>query len=204
MSATATGTPLRFPLELRFKKIALSPQISVTDASGELVLYLKQKAFRLKEAVTVFADREQTRPLFTIAADRVIDISAQYDIADEAGSHLGALKRQGLRSLWKAHYEILRGGGAVLAIREENPWVKVMDGLVGEIPFLGLLTGYLFHPAYQLTRADTGEVVMRLRKEPALFQSRFTLEELAPLDAVDTDLAVLGALMMILLERDRG
>jgi hypothetical protein len=79
-----------------------------------------------------------------------------------------------------------------------------MDGLVGEIPFLGLLTGYLFHPSYLVTRADTGEVVMRLRKEPALFQSRFTLEELAPLDPVDTDLAVLGALMMILLERDRG
>jgi hypothetical protein len=204
MPTTATRTPIRFPLELRFKKIALSPQISVTDASGELVLYLKQKAFRLKEAVTVFADREQTRPLFTIAADRVIDISAQYDIADEAGHHLGALKRHGLRSLWKAHYEILRGGGSVLDIREENPWVKVMDGLVGEIPFLGLLTGYLFHPAYRITRADTGEAVMRLRKEPALFQSRFTLEALSPLEPVDTDLAVLGTLMMILLERDRG
>lgn len=200
---TAAPT-LRFPLKLRFKKIALSPQISVTDATDELVLYVKQRAFKLKEAVTVFADREQTQPRFTIAADRIIDISAQYDIQDEAGNPLGALKRHGMRSLWKAHYEVLRGGGPVLVIREENPWIKVMDGLLGEIPVLGLLTGYLFHPAYRVTRADNGDTVMRLVKEPALFESTFALEEIAPLGGADTDLAVLSLLMMLLLERDRG
>ena len=46
---------MNFPLTLNFKKLALSPQISVTDASGRLLFYVKQKAFKLKEAVTVFA-----------------------------------------------------------------------------------------------------------------------------------------------------
>lgn len=204
MSLAPPDPAMRFPLELRFKKIALAPQISVVDAGGELVLYVKQKAFRLREAVTIFADREQTRPLFTIAADRILDISAQYRIEDAAGNALGALKRHGLRSLWKAHYEVLRGGGAVLEIREESAWVKVLDGILGEIPVLGLLTGYLFHPAYRVTRTDTGEVVMRLRKEPSFFQARFSVEEVSPLAGVDTQLAVLGLLMMVLLERDRG
>ena len=39
---------MRFPLDLRFKIVAIAPQISVTDASGALLLYVKQKAFRLK------------------------------------------------------------------------------------------------------------------------------------------------------------
>ena len=98
---------MRFPLALRFKAVAVSPQVSVTDAGGELVFYVRQKAFKLKEAITVFADVEQTRPLYRIAADRVIDISARYRIEDESGVSLGFLQRRGMRSP--------APGGAVLA-----------------------------------------------------------------------------------------
>lgn len=38
------------------------------------------KAFKLKEAITVFADEAQTRPLYHINAGRVIDFSATYTI----------------------------------------------------------------------------------------------------------------------------
>src|SRR3954468_1128541 len=71
---------MNFPLELRFKLLAISSQISVRDASGHLLCHVKQKAFKLKEEVTVFGDEAQTRPLYRINADRVIDISAQYQI----------------------------------------------------------------------------------------------------------------------------
>ncbi|HEX2091298.1 MAG TPA: hypothetical protein VHG28_02805 [Longimicrobiaceae bacterium] len=193
-----------FPLQLRFKTVAISPQISVTDASGSLLFYVKQKAFKLKEAVTVFADTEQTRPLYRIAADRVLDISAQYHFEDESGAPLGVLQRRGMRSLWRAHYEIHRGGGPILTIREENPWVKVIDGLLGEVPVLGLFTGYLFHPAYRVARADNDEVMLRARKQPALFEGRYTVERVAELSPNDETLAVLSVLMMLLLERGRG
>lgn len=87
----------------------MAPQISVTDASGALLFYVKQKAFKLKESVTVFRDAEQTQPLYRIAADRVLDISAQYRIDEEGGAPLGVLQRRGMRSLWRAHYEVHRG-----------------------------------------------------------------------------------------------
>jgi hypothetical protein len=195
---------MRFPLQLSFRKIAISPQASVTDASGQLVCFVKQKAFRLKEAITVYADVEQTRPLFRIAADRVIDISAEYHFDDAAGHRLGHLKRQGMRSLWRASYQVHRGGGPVLAIREENPWVKVIDGLVGEIPVVGMLTGYMFHPAYRVTRADNGAPVLRVVKQPAFFEGRYSIEQVGELTEVDATLAVLAVLMMLLLERRRG
>jgi hypothetical protein len=73
---------MQFPLTLEFKKVALSPQISVLDASGNLIFYVKQKLFKLKEAITIFADREQTQPLYSINADRVIDFSARYRFKD--------------------------------------------------------------------------------------------------------------------------
>jgi uncharacterized protein YxjI len=196
---------MEFPLQLTFKLVAISPQISVNDASGRLLMYVKQKAFKLKEAVTVFADEAQTRPVYKIGADRVLDISANYTISNAEGQTLGALRRQGMRSLWRAHYEVHRGGGPVLVIREEKPWVKVMDGLLGEVPVLGMFTGYFFHPAYIVTRADNGELVMRITKQPAFFEGRYSIEKIGTsLRPEDETLAVLNLLMMLLLERRRG
>lgn len=195
---------MNFPLELKFKKVALSPQITVTDAGGRVVLYVKQKAFKLKEAVTVFGDVEQTQPLYTMKADRVLDISACYHIDEVSGFSLGTLQRQGMRSLWKAHYDVTRGGGPVMAIREENPWVKVGDALFSEIPILGILSGYVFNPAYVVSRADNGQGLMRVKKEAAFLEGRYTISRTGELTENDERLAVLSVLMMVLLERSRG
>ena len=194
---------MNFPLDLSFKKIALSPQVAVTDATGNLVLYTKQKAFKLKEAVTVFADREQTRPLYTIKADRVLDFNAKYNIADAVGNHVGSVARKGRKSIWRAQYDVLDGGGQGLTIREENGWVKVGDALFGEIPIVGIFSGYVFHPTYLLSRAD-GAPLMRLSKQPAFMQGSFRIEKLAEMSPNDEMRAVLSFLMMVLLERRRG
>ncbi|MDQ3519857.1 MAG: hypothetical protein M3466_15835 [Gemmatimonadota bacterium] len=193
-----------FPLDLRFKTIALAPQISVTEPSGGIVAYVRQKAFKLKEAVTVFGDVAQTRALYRIAADRVFDISAKYHIEDVGGSPLGVLQRQGMRSFWKAHYEIHRGGQPLFVVREENPWIKIIDGVLGEIPVVGLLAGYAFHPAYRVTRVGSDTPMLRLIKRPALFEGRYTIERLTVLSQDEELLMVLGLLMLVLLERSRG
>jgi hypothetical protein len=195
---------MKFPLDLRFKIMAIAPQISVTDASGALLFYVKQKAFKLKESVTVFQDEAQTRPLYQMTADRVLDISAQYSIQEVHGAPLGVLRRQGMRSLWRARYDAHRGGVPVLAIHEENPWVKLLDGLVGELPVVGLFTGYFLHPAYRVTRAGTEVGVLRAVKRPAFLESRYAIEPLQPLPEADQPLAVLSLLMLLLLERRRG
>ncbi len=195
---------MNFPLELRFKLIAIASQISVRDSSGQLLCYVKQKAFKLKEAVTVFADEEQTRPLYTIKADRVFDISAQYNIDDMSGQPVGTIKRHGLRSFWRSHYEVQSDGRPVFHIREENPWTKVADGFFSEIPVAGMLSGYLFHPAYRLTNSDGGTALLRIEKRPALFEGLYRIEALGAMSTDEERLAMLSILMMLLLERQRG
>lgn len=194
---------MNYPLTFSFKILALAPQISVRDAQGQLRWYVKQKLLKLKESVTVFADEGQTQPLFYINADRVLDISARYHITDAEGRSLGAVQRHGMRSFWKAHYEIFAGQAPLLTIREENPWIKVIDGLVGEIPIVGLFTGFVFQPAYLVTRQD-GTVALRLSKRRALLESTFHVEQQTPLEHSEEQLALLSILMMILLERTRG
>jgi len=195
--------PLNYPLDISFKVVALAPQISVTDASGNLVFYVKQKLFKLKEAVTVFADAQQTQPLYTMSADRVLDFSARYNFADQQGMPLGAVKRHGMKSLWKARYDILDSDAVVMDIQEENPWVRVVDSLIGQIPIVGMFSGYMFHPAFLVSRPDE-TVVMRVQKQPAFFEGKFTIEKKAELAEADEKRVLLSVLMMLLLERTRG
>ena len=194
------------PLELRFKTLAVAPQIAVTDAAGAVVLYVRQKAFKLRESITVFGDAAQTHALYRIGADRVIDFGARYTIDDAAtGGTVGTVRRQGMRSIWRAHYELERDGAAVLEVREENPWLKVVDQLVGEIPLVGLVSGYILHPAYRVTRAGTGDALLRMRKEPSFLESRYSIRPAGPAAGDDDQrLAVLGLLLIVLLERRRG
>jgi uncharacterized protein YxjI len=195
---------MNYPLDLSFKLLALASQIYIRDASGNLIGYVKQKLFKLKEDINIFADEGQTKHLFNIKADRIIDFSANYRFSDSSGRHLGSIKRQGMRSFWKANYDIVNSNGQqILKIHEENGWIKVIDALVGEIPVLGMFTGYLFNPAYIIERVD-GKPVMRLVKQPAFFEGKFQLSPQMQVTQEEETLCLLGALTMTLLERSRG
>ena len=114
------------------------------------------------------------------------------------------MRQRGLRSFWRAQYEIERGREAAYGVREESVWVRILDGAFGQLPIVGMLTGYLFHAAYRVTDVSTGRDVLRLVKRPALFEGHFQLESLAPLSEHDERLLVLACMMILLLERQRS
>ncbi|RPI24415.1 MAG: hypothetical protein EHM61_17110 [Acidobacteria bacterium] len=192
-----------YPLDLSFKVLSIHTRLSVADANGRLILYVRPKAFRLRESINVFADEQQSKLMFHMEADRIMDFSAAYQMTDASGAPVGSVKRQGMRSLWRAHYQIETAGQSGFLLHEENPWVKVIDGLVGEIPVLGLFSGYLLHPSYVVEDA-AARPIMRIVKQPAFFQGKFRVEKLAGLEPRQEDAILLGLLMMILLERSRG
>lgn len=191
---------MQYPLTLTFKIIALAPQISVKDASGNEICCVRQKLFKLKEKISVFVNAQQKDLLCEIHADRIIDFSAAYRFLDQ-GREFGSVKRHGVRSLWRSHYEISDANGRKYTVSEGNPWMKVCDSLLGSVPILGMFGGYFFQPRYEVKDAS-GEICYVLRKQPALLESRFVVEETSNRD---DDILVLMALMMItLLERKRG
>ena len=195
---------MNYPIDLSFKLLALASQIYIRDANGILIGYVKQKLLKLKEDIRVFADESQTQLLFSIKADRVIDFSACYNFSDKNGNFLGSIKRKGMRSIWKAHYQILDAQNQhVMEIHEESAWVKVIDAVVGELPIIGMFTGYFFNPAYIVSKTD-GTEVMRLQKEPAFFEGKFKLQPQGEMQSAEENLVLLSVLTMTLLERSRG
>lgn len=196
---------LNYPLDFKFKITTLSSDFNITDKNGNYVAYVRQKMFKLKEDVIIFNDETRSRELFRIQANQWIDFNASYSITDlENGKIFGRLARQGMRSLWKSHYDVLDENNALkYQISEDNAWVKVMDGFIGEIPIVGMFTGYFLNPSYTV-KDSAGKEYFRLKKMPSLIGRRFQLDRLIDIDDKDESLVVLSLLMMVLLERERG
>lgn len=195
---------LQFPIRFQFKISTLANDFTATDALGNVVAYVRQKMFKLKEEIEVYADESRSTLNYRIRSDRWIDFSAVYSFYDRQGSTFGKVARKGWRSVWKAEYEVADQHDRLqYHIREENGWVKVMDSVLGEIPVLGLLTGYFFNPTYLVTDLD-GRVIVKLIKQPSFFGREFLLERVAEIDADDKARILLALMMMILLERRRG
>lgn len=93
------------------------------ETKTNLLLYVKQKAFKLKEDITMFADEAQTRPVLKINARSIIDFSAAYDVTDvTTGEKIGVLRRKGMMSSFVMDaWEILDKDDAVIgSIKEES------------------------------------------------------------------------------------
>jgi len=211
---------VNYPLTLRFKIVTLASKIEVLDANGNLVCFVKQKMFKLKEHVTVFADQAMTQPLCDITADRVLDFSANYTFTTPDGGSFGSISRRGMRSLWRCHYEVRDAAQqTIMVLREENPWAKVLDSILSDIPILGLFSGYMVHPKYLYSTPvagppagknktptyEAGEpALFRVTKQPAFLEGVYLLEELAPMPEEAEWPMLMGTIMMVLLERSRG
>jgi hypothetical protein len=132
-------------------------------------------------------------------ANKIIDFSAQYNLTRADGSALGAVKRQGMRSIWKATYTVVDAAGAEVGlIHEENPWLKVLDSFLNDIPFLGMLV----NPAYLIELR--GQTVLYLKKQPAVFEGKFTLDKRGDFSQAEEGLLLSSLMMMMMLERSRG
>ncbi len=205
MFTPSRESELHFPITLRMKLMALAPQFYVSDKQNRPIAYVKQKLFKLKEDIRIFANEKQDQLLYTIQADRIIDFNASYSMQDaQTGQKLGAIKRKGMRSLWKAAYQVHDANDMPsYFISEESAFTRLMDSIFSELPFIGLLSGYVFNPSY-LVKDANGTTVMRMKKQPALFEGVFKMETFHPLSAQDQKRLMLSLFMVVVLERMRG
>lgn len=194
---------MRYPLDLRFKILTLGQRITATDSGGNTLLYIKQKMFKLKENVEVYSSSDQQQLLFRIKADRIIDFSANYHFTNANGDDWGSVRRQGIKSLWSAHYDVIQDGEIDMTIEEESAIKKVLDAIFGEIPIVGILATYLINPSYIVRRPD-GTPLLRLVKKPAFLEGYFVLEKLNEMPEDDELRSLLALITMVLLERKRG
>jgi hypothetical protein len=108
----------------------------VYGPDGSLVLFASQKAFKLKEDIRLYADKQKTEELLVIKARNIIDWSAAYDVEDPlSGQKLGAFKRKGWSSLLRDQWIVMDTNDTEIGfIKEDSALMALLRRFITLIP----------------------------------------------------------------------
>lgn len=166
----------------------------VYGPDGQLVGYSKQKAFKLKEDIRVYADETMGRELLTIGARNVIDFSAAYDIVDTStGQPVGTARRKGWTSILRDSWELLDEHGTPLAKIQEDS------------TFMALLRRFLSNwvPQNFTVATEGGPELASLSQHFNPFIYKLDVEVARP-DEIDPRLVLGGAILIAAIEGRQG
>lgn len=194
-----------YPLKLHFKLFAFAPQIKVTDADEKEILYIEQKLFAMREAINVYNNETEKKPLYTIKANQIIDFGAKY-VFRVGDKEFGSVQQDGMKSLVQASYSISeKNDHELYKIEQTNPLIAILDSIINMVPYLGLLTGFFLNPTYIVTQKESKTPIMTMKKKPSFFESNFDIElHQKDLSEDQEQLILLSFLMVVQLERNRG
>lgn len=196
-------TAYNYPLSFKFKIGTLSNDFEAKDAFGNTLFYVREKILTWRDQMKVYSDSSKNELLYEIKSNRLIDFQQTFTITNSNGNVVGSVKRKSIRSLWKSTFKLMdENDNHDHTIQEKNAFVKMWDGIFGEIPIIGMLSGYVFNPSYILSTTE-GEALFEIRKEPSFFGRKFTVEKLTTSD-VNEERFVLSLALMVLVERRRG
>lgn len=113
----------------------LGGKFEIFDPVGNVVLFSKMKAFKLKEDIRLYTSEDMTTELVSIKARTIMDFSAAYDVVDSTtGQKIGALKRKGWKSMLRDEWIIMDSyDQEVGKIQEENAFVAFVRRFVTNI-----------------------------------------------------------------------
>lgn len=113
---------------LKRQVLALTGTIRLYNPSEQLVLFSRQKMFKLREDIRVYTDESQTQELLYIQARQIIDFSAAYDIYDSFNQEkVGVLRRKGWSSMLRDEWEVLDAGDQLMGrLFEDDPGLAML------------------------------------------------------------------------------
>lgn len=136
----------RFTIRQRVKAVKNVYEVRVAlpdDEEGELVAYVEQKTFALKEDLRFWADEAKTVERFRVKARQRFDPRARYRVTDAEDTELGELAKAFRRSLARSTWRIYSPEGEEIAWAAERSLfrsiLRRLLGFAGLIPFVGNL-----------------------------------------------------------------
>jgi uncharacterized protein YxjI len=93
----------------------------IYDPTGQVVLYSRLKAFKLKEDIRLYTGEDMQTEVLVISARQILDIAATYDVTDPTtGEKVGALRRKGLKSILKDEWLFLDANDREMGMLTED------------------------------------------------------------------------------------
>ena len=151
------------------KMLALGNKYLVTDISNNVLLYSKQKLFKLKEDFRFYYDQGEKEEALVIRAENIIDFSGKYDVIDPInGSTIGKIKREGLSSLVRGKWKVISPSDEEIAeVSEDSTLLAILRRFFDVI-------SYFIPVEFTIRKGET--VLGSIKKKRALIRDRYYLD----------------------------
>lgn len=153
----------KFIVEQKLAPLANQYRIYNDDKSS-LVAFAHQKRFTMKEKVEFYGDEAKSKVVFTVTAEKVMDIHGRFFVRDEAGKEIGSLRKSFKSSLLRSTYELLDASENLVAIvQERSQNIAVLRRIWGFIPYAGELP-FIFKYHFDFVDPHTKQTIARYNK----------------------------------------
>ena len=167
----------------------------IYDPAGQLVLYSKQKAFKLREDIRLYTGEDMQQEVLVIHTNKIIDFSASYEVIDSASQQvLGVLQRKGMKSMIRDEWAINNPAGQQIGrVQEDSGALAILRRFIGGI-YSQVLAPQAFH-------VDIGGVhVCQMTQNRNPFVAKLTITFFDPQQLLDRRLALAAGVLLSAIE----
>ena len=156
--------PTTYFVEQKLAPLANKYYVYEADASGAkagIIAFAQQKRFALKEQIDFYSDDTKSRVIFSVKAEKMMDIHGAFVVTDETGRSLGSIRKSFKSSLLRSTFEVMQGGQPYMIVQERSVPIAITRRLWGFVPFLGEIPFFLkFHFDFLEARAGSNNAVL--------------------------------------------
>jgi uncharacterized protein YxjI len=107
------------------------------DVKGEQIAFVEQKRFAFREAITVWTNDTKGETLFTVKAEKILDIHGKFLVKDPTGNLIGYCRKAFKASLLRSTWEIYDAQDQMLFIvKELSSAMAIFRRIAQFIPYL--------------------------------------------------------------------
>lgn len=130
----------RFRVEQKITPITNKYSVFAASENGQktnLIAFAQQKKMAIKERVDFYSDDTKQNVIFSMRAEKAMDIHGRYLVEDPSGKLIGAFRKEFSKSLLKSTWSVLKNDNPVITVTESNSALAVLRRYIGFIPIVG-------------------------------------------------------------------
>jgi uncharacterized protein YxjI len=107
------------------------------------IAFVEQKRFKIKEEITAWTSSDKGEVVFTMKAEKVMDVHGKYLVTDAQGQLVGYLRKVFGKSLLRSTWEVYGADDSLLlTVQETSQAGALIRRFGGLIPFVGGLVEF--------------------------------------------------------------
>jgi uncharacterized protein YxjI len=168
---------MTYLIEQKLAALVNQYRVFETNPDGtksDLVAFAQQKRFAFKEQILFYADESKDTVVFSVKAEKVMDIHGKFIVTDESGTPIGEIRKNFGSSLLRSTWEILRDDAVYVTVQERSTFVAVLRRLWDFIPLVGDLP-FIFKFHFDLLAGSPAQTIGSYDKQ-TLFLDHYKLE----------------------------